>query len=280
MIRSSYLLCLLTLGHVCAGSASADIIEVGDDAVLAEPPANIAVDQWESNTDIRGFFERQTVLLSDLALDHVNTGLVDHKSLLVPGLVSAGTAVQSYLFHADSEDGFQAFLSGYVVFDAPIIGVLIKTASMNGTDDLLGRPGVTYGHTAGRRLELPPDSLDTFEISGDRMRLDFTLKFDAAYDEIRIVTGVPDGKGRCSGNEVLNASCKLKNGKFIVKGKLKNSAPGLEVTFRLDDDANTDVTKTVKDSGKATGKFKNATEGEHHVTVLPCDIEAHTNCMP
>ena len=84
----------------------------------------------------------------------------------------------------------------------------------------------------------------------------------------------------CSGNEVLNASCKLKNGKFIVKGKLKNSTPGLEVTFRLDDDANTDVTKTVKDSGKATGKFKDVAEGEHHVTLLPCDITEHAHCMP
>ncbi|HMQ14505.1 MAG TPA: PEP-CTERM sorting domain-containing protein, partial [Phycisphaerae bacterium] len=36
-------------------------------------------------------------------------------------------------------------------------------------------------------------SLDTFEISGDRTRLDFTLKFGAAYDEIRIITAaVPE----------------------------------------------------------------------------------------
>ncbi|MBK9126351.1 MAG: PEP-CTERM sorting domain-containing protein [Phycisphaerales bacterium] len=172
--------------------ASADIIEVGGAAVVAEPPANIALNQWESDTEIRGFFERQTVLFSDLALDHVNTGLVDHESLVVPGLVSAGTAVQSYLFHADSVAGFDALLSGYVVFDQPILGVLITTASMNGTDDFLGRPGVTYGNSPGRRLELPPGSLDTFEISGDRTRLDFTLKFAAAYDEIRIVTAVPE----------------------------------------------------------------------------------------
>lgn len=172
--------------------ASADIIEVGGAAVLAEPPANIALNQWESDTEIRGFFERQTVLFSDLALDHVNTGLVDHESLLVPGLVSAGTAVQSYLFHADSVAGFDALLSGYVVFDQPILGVLITTASMNGTDDFLGRPGVTYGNSPGRRLELPPGSLDTFEISGDRTRLDFTLKFAAAYDELRIITAVPE----------------------------------------------------------------------------------------
>lgn len=172
--------------------ASADIIEVGGAAVLAEPPSNIALNQWESDTEIRGFFERQTVLFSDLALDHVNTGLVDHESLLVPGLVSAGTAVQSYLFHADSVAGFDALLSGYVVFDTPILGVLIQTASMNGTDDFLGRPGVTYGNSPGRRLELPPGSLDTFEISGDRTRLDFTLKFAAAYDELRIITAVPE----------------------------------------------------------------------------------------
>lgn len=185
--------CVLTVAALLASQASADIIEVGGAAVLAEPPSNIALNQWESDTEIRGFFERQTVLLLDLALDHVNTGLVDHESLLVPGIVSAGTVVQSYLFHADSVDNFDALLSGYVAFDAPILGVLIHTASMNGTDDILGRPGVTYGNSSGRRLELPPGSLDTFEISGDRTRLDLTLKFGLAYDEIRIVTAaVPE----------------------------------------------------------------------------------------
>ena len=184
--------CVFTVVLMLSSPALADIIEVGGAAVIAEPPANIALNQWESNTEIRGFFERQTVLFSDLALDHVASGLVNHESLLVPGFVSAGTAVQSYLFHADSVAGFDALLSGYVVFDQPILGVLITTASMNGTDDFLGRPGVTYGNSPGRRLELPPGSLDTFEISADRTRLDFTLKFNLAYDEIRIITAVPE----------------------------------------------------------------------------------------
>ncbi|QOJ17858.1 MAG: PEP-CTERM sorting domain-containing protein [Phycisphaeraceae bacterium] len=182
----------LTVTLLSALPASADIIEVGGAAVLAEPPSSILLNQWESDTEIRGFFERQVVLSSDVSLDHVNIGLVDHESLLVPGFVSAGTAVQSYLFHADSVNGFDALLSGYVVFDAPILGVLIHSSSMNGTDGFLGRPGITYGQHPGRRLELPPGSLDTFEISGDRMRLDFTLKFAAANDNIRIITAIPE----------------------------------------------------------------------------------------
>ncbi len=177
---------------VLASQVRADIVEVGGAAVVAEPPSSILLDEWESDTEIRGFFERQATLLADLALDHVASGLVNDESLLVPGLVPGGTAVRSYLFHADSVDGFDALLSGYVIFDTPILGVLIRTSTMNGTDDLLGRPGVTYGHHAGRRLELPPESLDTFEISGDRMRLDFTLKFDLANDNLRIVTAVPE----------------------------------------------------------------------------------------
>lgn len=191
MRRPFVLLAFIPLASAPA-AALADIVSVGGSAVIAEPPPSILLNQWESNTEIRGFFERETTLVSDLALDHVNTGLVDHESLLAPGLVPAGTAVQSYLFHADSVDGFDALLSGYVVFDTPILGVLIHTASMNGTDDLLGRPGITYGHHAGRKLELPPESLDTFEISGDRLRLDFTLKFDLANDNLRIVTAVPE----------------------------------------------------------------------------------------
>lgn len=182
----------LTVTLLSALPASAAIIEVGGAAVLAEPPSSILLNQWESDTEIRGFFERQAVLSSDLSLDHVNIGLVDHESVLVPGFVSAGTAVQSYLFHTDSVNGFDALLAGYVVFDAPILGVLIHSSSMNGTDGFLGRPGTTYGQHPGRRLELPPGSLDTFEISGDRMRLDFTLKFAAANDNIRIITAIPE----------------------------------------------------------------------------------------
>lgn len=187
-MRTGFVLASIT---ALTSQAGAGIIAVGGAAVVAEPPPSIALNQWENNTEIRGFFERETTLLSDLSLDHAASGLVNHESLLVPGVVPGGTAVQSYLFHADSVDGFDALLSGYVVFDASILGVLIHTASLNGTDDLLGRPGVTYGNTAGRRLELPPDSLDTFEISADRTRLDFTLKFGLSYDEIRIITAVP-----------------------------------------------------------------------------------------
>ncbi len=195
MKSASHVLVVATPLAIALGSiapiASADIIEVGGAAVLAAPPASIQMDEWENNTEIRGFFERETTLVSDLGLDHAFPGLVDDESLVVPGVVAAGTRVQSYLFHGDSVDGADARLSGYVVFDTPILGVLFRSGALNGSDSFLGRPGVTYGTNIGRRLELPPGSFDTFEISADRLRLDFTLQFAQAYDEVRVITAVP-----------------------------------------------------------------------------------------
>lgn len=170
--------------------ACADIVSVGGAAVLAEPPPWIALDQWQSDTEIRGFFERQTTRSSNLTLDHVNVGFVEDLSELVSGVVQSGTTVQSYIFHADPLT--TGLLSGYVIFDTPVLGVEVQSFSLMGTDGRLGRPGVTYGTNSSRRLELSSTSLDTFEISADRLRVDFTMQVDDADDEIRIVTAVPE----------------------------------------------------------------------------------------
>lgn len=191
MRRSRIIVAALLVPVLCPAVARSDIIGVGGAAVIAEPPASIANNHWESNTEIRCFFERQTMLGSSLGLDHVTTGLVNGSSLLAPGSVAAGTTVQSYLVHADSVAAFSDLLSGYITFDTPILGVLVNTQSLVGSDGLLGRPGITYGDSSARGLELQPAG-DFFAISADRTRLDFTLKFETVYDELRIVTAVPE----------------------------------------------------------------------------------------
>lgn len=175
-----------------SGLAQAGIVEVGGDLVLAEPPADISNGLWTSDTEIRGWFERQVTLSADLTLDHVNPGFVDDPAQLVPGTLAADTTVWSYMVRLDPKTGGTHALTGYVVFDTPILGVLQDRPTLNATDDLLGRPGVTYNKNNNRGMELGYDGIEYFQISADRLRLDFVMVVvNGPTDDIRIVTAVP-----------------------------------------------------------------------------------------
>lgn len=174
----------------CAGSkASADIIEVGGAVVLRDPPTSILLNQWESDEEIRGWFEREVTLTSDLTLGHVDRGFVNDVSQVVNGVVTAGTKVQSYMVRLDPNGAGPALLSGVVVFDKPIFGVIIGNRLID-TDAALGRPGVAYNQNSYRGMELDSSTpeADSFEISADRMAIDFTMEVGEWTDDIRIVT--------------------------------------------------------------------------------------------
>ncbi|MBL8760073.1 MAG: hypothetical protein JNL50_02105 [Phycisphaerae bacterium] len=174
----------------CMGSrALADIVEVGGAVVLRDPPASILLNQWESDGEIRGWFEREVTLSSDLTLGHVESGFVNDVSQVVNGIVEAGTKVQSYMVRMDPEGAGPALLSGTVVFDRPIIGVIIGSRLVD-TDAALGRPGVAYNQNSYRGMELDSSTpeADSFEISADRMKIDFTMDVGEWTDDIRIVT--------------------------------------------------------------------------------------------
>lgn len=174
-----------------ATGAMADIIGVGGSAVVANPPANIQNGQWTSNTEIRAWFERQTTLSANLTLSHINPGLVDASAQLVGGSVTAGQSVQSYMIRVDPATNAAVTLSGFVVFDTPIIGIIINPF-LGATDPILGRPGVTYNTNTNRGLELDDGTPDSFEISADRLRIDFTLFVEnGPTDDIRVITAIP-----------------------------------------------------------------------------------------
>lgn len=174
-----------------ATGAMADIVGVGGAVVLRDPPASILLNQWESSTEIRGWFERQVTLTSPLSLGHVNPGFVDNETQLVGGTVTSDTTVQSYMVRLDPVAQGPITLTGFVVFDTPILGVLIGS-QLGPTDALLGRPGITYNANSFRGLELngvPGE--DAFQISADRLRIDFVVNVGEWTDDIRILTAVP-----------------------------------------------------------------------------------------
>lgn len=175
-----------------ATGAMAGIVSVGGSVVLRDPPPSILLNQWESNTEIRGWFERQVTLTAPLSLGHVNPGFVNDESQLVGGSVASGTTVQSYMVRLDPVAQGPSILTGFVIFDAPILGVLIGS-QLGPTDSVLARPGITYNANSFRGMELngaDPEQ-DSFQISADRLRIDFTMDVNDWTDDIRIVTAIP-----------------------------------------------------------------------------------------
>ena len=172
-------------------STDAAIVSSGGDVVVAEPPSSILLEEWTSSTEIRVWFERETTLASDLTLDHVDPGFVDDWAEVVAGAVPAGTTVLSHMLRFDPVGEEQHyFVDGFATFDWPILGVIASKGNLDGTDDLLGRPGVAYNKNDCRGLELDGDglSVDWFEISADRLRLDLNINVAEWTDDIRVIT--------------------------------------------------------------------------------------------
>lgn len=188
--RSGSSFAFAIVAAISAPQARADIVGFGGAVVLAEPPPSILLGQWESDSEIRGWFEREVVLPTDLTLGHVNPGFVNTLSQLVSGTVPAGATVRSYMLREDPVADGPILLTGYVTFNTPIHGVYIGS-QLGPTDALLGRPGVAYNQNSFRGLELDATE-DSFEISADRLRIDFTMGVGDWTDDIRIVTAIPE----------------------------------------------------------------------------------------
>jgi len=180
------------VGAAFVSATSAGIINAGGDAVIADPPSNILHNQWENNSEIRAWFERETTLTQDIHLGHSQSGLVDDLSQLDGNTVTSGTQVQSYMIRLDPVGQGPVTLSGYLTFDTEILGVYIGSQLVP-TDAIFGRSGVVYNANPFRGLELDGAlvSNDTFEISQDLMRIDFTMEVGDWTDDIRVITAVP-----------------------------------------------------------------------------------------
>ncbi|MCA8961610.1 MAG: hypothetical protein KDC38_13895 [Planctomycetes bacterium] len=169
----------------------ADVVGYGGPVVVTDPPPSIlhGTNPWESDTEIRVWLERTLVLPQALTLGHVEPGFIDGPPY-TSGDVPAGTVITTHMIRVDPIASGPVLLSGFVEFDAPILGVLFGSQLVP-TDDLLGRPGVVYNGNRYRGLELDGpggDSADFFEISGDRSRIDFAMAVGDWTDDIRVIT--------------------------------------------------------------------------------------------
>lgn len=173
---------------------STPIAVAGGACVIAEPPSSIFVGQWESNSEVRTWFERSFVVAAPLTMGHVSPGLIDDVNDLVSGDIPVGTRVCSHMIRLDPVGIGPITLAGMVRFDAPVLGVWIGS-QLNPTDSLCKRPGVSYNTNSARGLECDGPggaSADEFEISADRRRIEFTMAAGSETDDIRVLVALPD----------------------------------------------------------------------------------------
>ena len=197
----------------------------GDVEVLAMPPANVTLENVTSNSAIRVFEERRSHALSQqLDVDFTEFGTYNQNNATVPGVIAAGTVVNSHLIHFDTVGTASATLSGSIDFSVPILGVIFSDPSMpngpmlNNSDCELGAVETSYPTFGGmgsesRGWELGP--LSEITLTATRRTLRFEARVEQALDQIRVITGnctrTIDGSPPLGGNCPVNLTIAADN---------------------------------------------------------------------
>ncbi|MEM7411837.1 MAG: PEP-CTERM sorting domain-containing protein [Myxococcota bacterium] len=181
----------LALPGTAAGlSVTGDIVE------LINAPPSVIEEGLESDSQIFLFLERSaTTLGSPLAVNVTTPGTYT----TTPGVsfLSAGSVVDSYFLHmdiVDSGDGGstnRAELSGSIIFDRPILGIIGSDPELNSSDAGLGAPGTAYPTGVSGRDTW--EAADSITLSADRLTLtiDNFRVFDGFTDQLRVIV-VPE----------------------------------------------------------------------------------------
>lgn len=113
----------VALLSVMSGTSVAAIVSVSGDISVISTPSSVEPGMLESSTNIFAFDERQAyTLTSDLNVDEL-------RGTSAPGVISAGTVVNSYFLHADPVGGSEdpadvSSLTATITFDTRILGLI------------------------------------------------------------------------------------------------------------------------------------------------------------
>ena len=169
----------LAIGSV-ATPARAAIVAVIPDIVMFLP-ADVSLNQTESNVDIVGFDERQCFdPVADLTMDNGT----------IPG--QAQVRISSHLLHADPVNG-NVVLDGRAFFDGRILGVISDSTLLDDSDPICRNPAVTYpvaGNETLRGLE-PGQAQDRYRIIAGGAGIEVQMDVSGASDQIRVITCCP-----------------------------------------------------------------------------------------
>jgi len=166
-------------------AAFAAIVGTSGDVALIAPPPDVRDDALESNDEIRVFTEKQNTLLGeDLSVDMTLPG-----STITPGIVFAGTQVDSYFVHFDGVGNTSQSAFGSITFDRAIIGVIFTDASLDSSDPVVGNLATIY--PTGLQGRATGHGIDDITLSEDFRNLSFNMEVNPWVDQIRILTSVP-----------------------------------------------------------------------------------------
>lgn len=183
--------CAITavISFALVGASQAAIVTTGGDAVLGPAPASTVLGALESNTIARAFNEASSfALATNLPVNATTPGVYSSNGSLTPGVIAAGTIVNSHYLYVDPVADGPANYEGFVEFDQPILGVIVLRNALN-SSDFLGASGTSYGDNPARGLELSGNEVFTITLS--QFRVNFRFNTTNATDDIRIITAVP-----------------------------------------------------------------------------------------
>lgn len=179
--------CALVL--LLAGSpARAAVIGTTGGMTEIAAPASTLQDALQSNTQLFLFAEQASVTLgSALSVDVTAPGTYNGVSppTAGSGSIAGGTVVDSYFIHLDRVTG-NTVIAGSATFDTDILGVLVYTGGIDGSDGLLGAPGTLYvSGDANRGLDF---GQDVVTLSADLRTLTLSLRENHnRVDQLRVV---------------------------------------------------------------------------------------------
>jgi hypothetical protein len=136
---------------------------------ISSPP-NTVGDNNFNNPNLNAFDEQQNVTLSAALTTNVGTNPIP-----------AGTRVSSEFVFFDP--GPTSTLIGYVIFDAPVLGIITQQRTLVASN-LLGAPGIMYRDPGGVGLEAG----DSVVIDGSNPnRIDWDTTSDRPGDHARVI---------------------------------------------------------------------------------------------
>jgi hypothetical protein len=190
---------LATLLLIAVIPAYGSMIVVTGVTELSPPPSSLLPGVLTSDSTIYGFSEQQGVLLAS----NVNVGISTPGAFiccspLSPGVVDAGTTVNSYLLYASpvsdvSGQDFREF-TGTITFSPgeKIVGIILGYQNIAATDALLGAPGTTYPPGTYKTGGLEPNH-DEVIVSSNMQSVTVNFYIEPGNDDmIRILTTTPE----------------------------------------------------------------------------------------
>jgi hypothetical protein len=211
LCRLSIAVCIGCTCTIVARDAQAGVLSIAaingnhvDTQLLTSPPAS--TDEDALTGKVYAFDEKSDLVLgSNLSVDVGDPGIPGNYSTAlidmfgIPGgTVPAGTHVDSFLIHFDITGEFAVTAEFRVDTDAPILGVIFSDSRLDDSDILLGATGTVYpnGLTDRGTAAASDEGSDAFSVGfpGDIVSttMIITMQVQAAVDQIRVITAVPE----------------------------------------------------------------------------------------